>query len=178
MEEVSELRNNLLNVLPQLSGCIKYGLGANTDKWLKIPPEQKGEPDLTIYWQYKPLCHIEVSGSNKIEMKRESKIWIRPDKLYSAQRSGIKCWFYMVYRNCRCVLDAETVSRYRNNITTAYIKDGYNGQKIPEQYIAVPYSEADDIGTMIRWLIEKVGRKHPDMIDKSQTTIFKFGKNI
>ncbi len=69
-EKVERLQDKLVKRFPVLKGAIKTGLGALSDELLKIPPDQKDEPDLPLPYKYKvfvtlkcqaPIAHVFVS---------------------------------------------------------------------------------------------------------------------
>lgn len=154
-EKVEALRNKLIERFPQLEKSLKFGLGAITDEWLKIPPDEKGEPDFYIYHEYKLVCFVEVSGSDKVKMP--DVIWVRPDKMGHAQEKKEETWFYMVYPNEIRVLTKEVVKSHESNIITAYIKWSKDGRgKVPEKYIAVPYEESSGEDKMFEWIGKQI----------------------
>jgi hypothetical protein len=154
-EKVEKLKDKLIERFPSLENSMKFGLGAVTDKWLKIPPDQKGEPDIFVYHEYQLLCCIEVSGSDKVRMPND--IWIRPDKLTHAKEHEEESWFYMEYPNQTRVLTREIVERNKNNIKTVRIKwDKTRKRKVSEDYIAVPYRESFDEEEMFDWIAERI----------------------
>jgi len=153
MDEVNKLKKKIIDRFPELESCIKLGLGADTDKWLKIPPDQKGDPDFEIYWNYKILCYIEVSGSDKMSMTPGKDIWIRPDKYRNAAGKIGKYWFWMVYRNGVYVLDLESLHPFKDNVVTKYIKtDPKTGAKVPEEFIPVPSEKASSEDHIFDWI--------------------------
>lgn len=157
MKEVNKLEDKLISKFPELKGCIKFGLGAKTKDWIKIPPDEKGEPDFTIFWNYKELCHIEVSGSDKVVMKPPENIWIRPDKFQNASNKKEKYWFYMVYKNGVFILDLEVIKPFKDRIIVAYIKkDPKTGRRVPERYIAIPCANAFPESAMFDWIEKKI----------------------
>lgn len=153
-EKVEALREKLIKRFPQLEKSMKFGLGAITDEWLKIPPEEKGEPDITIYHEYKLVCYIEVSGSDKVKMPKP--IWIRPDKLEHAKSKEEETWFYMEYPNEIRVLTKETVEQYEDNIKIVYIRKNKRGRRVPEKYIEIPYHESCVEEKMFEWIEEQI----------------------
>lgn len=154
MEKVKSLNEKLEKEIPNLG--IRFGLGADTDKWLKFPPDEKGEPDFTIFYEYEKICYIEVSGSDKVKMKPPQDIWIRPDKYDHALSKDEETWFYMVYPNEVFVLNRKTIEPYKDNITTAYIKKNKHGRPIPEKYIAIPCVKAYPEETLFEWIRERL----------------------
>jgi len=160
-EKVEALREKLIKKFPQLENAMRFGLGSITDKWLKIPPEEKGEPDIMIYHEYKLLCNIEVSGSDRVKMP--NNIWIRPDKLTHAKGRKEETWFYMEYPNEIRVLTKEIVEQYENNIVTPRIKwDKVRRTKVLEKYISVLYQDSLDKQRMFEWIAEQKGQRIKD----------------
>jgi len=153
-EKVEALREKLIKRFPKLENAMRFGLGAITDKWLKIPPDEKGEPDIMIYCEYKLLCYIEVSGSDKVRMP--NSIWIRPDKLEHAKSKEEETWFYMVYPNEIRVLKKGQAERYENSIITVTIKKNEHGRRVPEQYIELPYDESSDEEEIFEWIEQQI----------------------
>lgn len=149
-EKVDSLRDKLIKKFPRLENAMDFGLGAITDKWLKIPPDEKGEPDIIVYHDYKLVCYIEVSGSDKVRMP--NVLWVRPDKLEHAQSKRELTWFYMVYPNEIRVVTNHIVEKYKDNQTTAYIKKDQYGRGVPEQYICIPYSDSLAEQEMFDWI--------------------------
>lgn len=153
-ENVEALRDELITRFPQLEKSMKFGLGAMTDEWIKVPPEEKGEADIMMYYEYKLVCYIEVSGSDKVRMP--NTIWIRPDKLKHAKGKEEETWFYMVYPNEVRVLTKETVEQYKNNIITVHIKRNKHGRRVPERYIEIPYRKSSSKEEMFGWIKEQI----------------------
>jgi hypothetical protein len=157
-DNVAALRDKLIRRFPELENAMRFGLGALTDKRLKIPPDEKGEPDVEVFHEYLPLCCIEVSGSDRVNMPKP--IWVRPDKLVRALSDKRETWFYMVYPNEIRVLTKETVQLYEKSLITVHIKvDKKTGRKVPETYIEIPYQESSDEEKMFGWISEQVKPK-------------------
>jgi len=162
MEKVEALEKKLKKSFPKERSPdlgVRFGLGANTDKWLKIPPDEKGEPDFTLFYQYKKICYIEVSGSDKITMGPSKDIWIRPDKYEHAESRKEETWFYMVYPNQVLVLNKKAIEPHKDERTVAYIKKNKLGRKIPERYIPISYEEAFAEETMFEWIKKEITRQ-------------------
>ena len=155
MEKVKALEEELRQKFGDDLG-IRFGLGANTDEWLKIPPDEKGEPDLTLFYKYKRVCYIDVSGSDKVTMTLTGDIWVRPDKFNEAKKRTEETWFYMVYKNAIYVLDRKTIEPYEGNIKIVHIKRNQTGRRIPEKYISIPCSEAYPKEEMFQWIEQKI----------------------
>jgi hypothetical protein len=149
-EKVKRLQDKLIAQFPVLKGSIKSGLGALTDEWLKIPPDQKDEPDLTIYYKYQVLCHIEVSGTDSPRVRvPPHDIWIRPGKIdlgMQKEAVGEKYWYYMVYTNNTVVLTAGGAAPYRKKVTqrTLYGKT--------ERYIDLPHTIGRPEAELFHWI--------------------------
>jgi hypothetical protein len=155
---VAALRDKLIERFPQLENAMRFGFGALTDKRLKIPPDEKGEPDFKLFQEYLPVCCIEVSGSDKLNMPKP--IWIRPDKLVRALNDKQETWFYMVYPNQIRVLTRETVQLYEKSVITVLIKvDKKTGKKVPERYIEIPYEDSSEEEKMFGWISEQIKPK-------------------
>lgn len=149
--KVDALREELIKRFPSLKESIRVGLGADSEELIKIPPYQKDEPDLDIYHQYKLLCHIEVSGSDKVRVP-PSDVWIRPGKITlgaERERKGEPYWFYMVYPNNIVVLRASDAE--------AFISDRVNvspyGKR--EVYCEIPCTATDPKETLFKWIKEQ-----------------------
>ena len=154
-QHVRTLESELIKRFPQLEGCIKIGHGADTDKLLKIPPEFKYEPDLRLYFDYKPFCYIEVSGSGKIYMPQD--IWIKQGKIETAESLKTQYFFYMVYNNEIRVISIQTAQKYKEKMMVKYLKTNKTtGKKIAEKFCAVPYGESQPTEQMFGWLEEKL----------------------
>lgn len=149
-KQVLELKTKLEDNFPELKNAIKFGLGADSDEWLKIPPDEKAEGDLHLHKNYKKFCIIEVSGSDKIEVKDGDDIWIRPDKFEIAKQKseeGIYYFFYMVYPNAVYVLTPEDVEPYKNDVFL------HKPKGKPEKYIHIPCKKvrpADEMFSKIK----------------------------
>lgn len=59
---VIALHEKIVQKFPELVDSVKFGLGATTGKKIKVPPGQKHEADISYYYNYKLLCHIQVSA--------------------------------------------------------------------------------------------------------------------
>lgn len=157
LNNVQELKFALLRQFPKLEGCIKEGHGATTDKWLKIPPEEKNEPDLNLYKDYNCFCSIEISGSNSPKAEMPNNLWIRPAKIAEAEKKGGAYFFYMVYNNEKRLVDIETAKKYKNKIITVHIKKNpITGVPIPEKYCEIPYEASKPIEVMFDFIKEKL----------------------
>jgi hypothetical protein len=155
VDNVKALKKELESRFPDIDKRIKYGLGALTDELLKIPPDERGEPDFTIYKEshgkYEPFCSIEVSGSDRVRMP--NVIWIRPDKLESAMKKKQTTWFYMVYPNEIRLVSRETLKKHEKDVHTHYLKKNpETGEPIPEDYIHIPYKESYPADYLLGWI--------------------------
>jgi len=153
---VQLLVSTLITKFSKLAGCIREGHGAKTDKWLKIPPDKKNEPDLDLYKDYNCFCHIEISGSDKVEMP--DTLWIRPTKIDFAEKSILPYFFYMVYPNEIRIIEANESKKYRNNIKIVHIKTNpKTGKKIPEKYCEIPYKASESVQFLYDFIEKKLG---------------------
>lgn len=151
-ENVKALYDELLKRFPKLKNAIKVGLGALSDELLKMPPEHKNEPDLTLFHKYKVICHIEISGSEKVRVP-PSDIWIRPGKItlgLDKEKQGEPYWFYMVYPNNTMVLRASEAESYL--IKTVSVSP--YGKK--EVYCQIPYTVAHPKEYLFRWIEKEI----------------------
>lgn len=139
---------------PQLT--IKPGLGSETGEWLKMPPDQRGGPDLTLYHEYEILCYIEVTGSDKINVPQE--LYVRPDKLNFAEMKGEKFWFYLEYKNGVRILDAEVVRQFKSNIVS---KDWYGKW---ERYISAPCAKSYPESEMFDWIEREIKAREAGVV--------------
>lgn len=147
-EKVNALYGELVKRFPDLEKSIRVGLGANSSEHIKIPPYQKNEPDLDVYHEYKLLCHIEVSGSDKVRVP-PSAIWIRPGKIAlgaEKEKQGEAYWFYMVYSNNTLVLratDADAFSEDTVNVSP------YGKREV---YCEIPHAAAQPKDDLFKWI--------------------------
>lgn len=143
--DVEEAKRQTLSRFPQLKGRIKHGLGALSAERIEFKPEEKHESDLMIHKDYKRVCDIEVTGSDKIIPGPTVSLWILDGKYNHAKSSGVETWFWMHYPRAGkiYILSLRTVSKYENNKKTVYIKkDPKTGRGIPETYIEIPFDKA------------------------------------
>jgi hypothetical protein len=152
MEKVKALKERLKSEFGDAI-TIDTGLGANSNEWLKMPPAEKAGPDLTLYHEYKVLCRVEVSGSEKVNVPPQN-IWIRPDKYEVAKNKSEKYWFWMVYPNATWILDAEAIEPHKDNVITVapYGK--------PEKYIEIPPSAAYPADALFEWISAEIERRN------------------
>jgi hypothetical protein len=159
VEKVNRLESKILKRFPKDKFSelgIKFGFGAKSTEWLKVPPDQKGEPDVELFYNYKKICYIEVTGSPKVDVPPKP-IWIRPDKFDVAKKADRDTWFYTEYRNNTWVLNRDAVEPYKDNIVRPLIKtDPNTGKKIPEKYIEIPYEKAFKEDVMLNWIEKQI----------------------
>ena len=152
-KEVLKLKTKLEENFPELKNAIKSGLGADSDEWLKIPPDDKAEGDLHLHKDYKKFCIIEVSGSDKKEIKGDDAIWVRPDKFEMGKKQsagGMQYFFYMVYPNATYVLTTEDIEPYKDDVGTYHLKGP------AEKYINIPCKVACTETDMFTKIKEKL----------------------
>lgn len=132
---VKNLAEEIKSRFPIVS--LKMGLGAESNKWVDIPPDKKNEPDIEVWWKVHILS-IEVTGSAKRNVP-PSDIWILAKKLHVAQESIVshkEYLFYTKFNNNSFTIPVSLVEKYRSNIT---ILDKYGSD---ERYIIIPHQEA------------------------------------
>ncbi len=153
-EKVKALYDELVERFPDLADSIRVGLGADSSELIKIPPHQKDEPDLDVYYEYKLLCYIEVSGSEKVSVP-PSDIWIRPGKItlgIEKEKLGEPYWFYMVYPNNIWVLRATDAEPYLKNT----LEVSPYGKR--EVYSEIPRTAAQPKGALFEWIEEQISK--------------------
>jgi len=136
MKRESYVRDLLRKKFPQLS--VEFtGFGAGKEKWIKLAPHEKGEPDITVSLNDKVILFVEVTGSYIVQ-REPNDIWIRPDKFNRALRvrSEAETWFFVVYTERDFVLDIEAIMPFKDNVRVRYPKG------VPERYIHVPWGNA------------------------------------
>ena len=155
-KNVRALREQLGQRFPVLEQSIRTGLGAESEDLVRIPPHQKGEPDLEVYHDYELLCHIEVSGSNSRRVKIPPQpIYIRPDKLKLAKEkedAGEPYFFWMVYWDITWLVRATDAWPYRDEVVT---KNWYDAQ---ESYCEIPAHEAHPSDVLFRWIARELSK--------------------
>ena len=128
---------------------IRVGLGADSAELIKVPPHQRGEPDLEVFHDYKLLCHIEVSGSGSRNVRIPPEpIYIRPDKLDLAEKkeaAGEPYFFWMVYRDVTWLVRATDALPYRHQQVS---KNWYG---VTETYCEIPHTAAQPSATLFEW---------------------------
>lgn len=162
-QKTKALCAELVDLFPPLEGGIRIGLGADTDKWIKVPPHEKNEADIEVFADYKLVCHIEVTGSDKVRVP-PADIWIRPGKIDLAverEDEGQPYWFYLVYPNKIWTLQASDAAPYRNKVkhVSPYGK--------PERYVVIPSTAAKPKKALFDWI---AGRLKVDPRAQSEVT--------
>ena len=154
-ENVIALRKELTTQFPVLQRPIRAGLGAESSELIQIPPHQKGEPDLEVYYNYRLLCHLEVSGSASRNVRIPPQpIYIRPDKLDLAQAkedAGEPYFLWMVYWNVTWLIRATDAMPYRSEVV------GQNWYGVNEQYCQIPASVAQSRDYLFEWIKGEMG---------------------
>lgn len=155
MDNCNALIKKIESRFPKLKNCIKEGHGATTDKWLRFRPDEKAEADLIINNpdDYKPIFHVEVTGSHKINPDERHPIWIRPDKINHTKDIKEKYWFYCVYKDTIKVVDSKIAEKYN---TKEKIKEVYIKMGIPERYVEIPVEEAISEEDFFKWIEEEI----------------------
>ena len=153
-DKVNALHDELVKHFPSLKKSIRPGLGANSAELIKIPPYQKDEPDLDVYYKYKLLCHIEVSGSEKVRVP-PSDIWIRPGKIalgLEIEKNGEPYWFYMVYPNNTFVFRATQAEFFLDKKVTV----SPYGKK--EVYCEIPHTVTETKDNLFKWIEKAIAK--------------------
>ncbi|MFH1650427.1 MAG: hypothetical protein ABIA93_07830 [Candidatus Woesearchaeota archaeon] len=144
---VDDVINRIKEKFPQLEGCFKKGLGADTSEYLKFKPNDKSEADIKVHKpSYVPLCDIEVTGSDRIVPGPTSPLWVLKSKWDYAKKSELPYWVVLIYPKSQermFVVNEAIISKYEKNLVHPRIKiDSKTGAKIPETYIEIPASDA------------------------------------
>lgn len=164
MKKVFKLKDKILQRFPEVKFPelgIKFGLGADTSELLKIPPEQKGEADLKIFYDYQNVCDIEVTGSDRVFMANPI-LWVRPDKFAVAESEDHETWFYLEYPNITSgnnvwVLDKSSIKPHEKNIIFPRLRpDPITGEMKQEKYIAIPNIKGMNESIMFDWIESKI----------------------
>lgn len=135
-QKVNALVDEIKERFPQVS--LKKGLGADSSQWIDIPPDTKNEPDIEVWWKFKHLISIEVTGSDAV-MVPPNNIWIRPGKLTIAEKAlheGVNYLFLVVYPNNSLTLTVPIIAAYKWNIVSMLIRGR------AESYIEIPHERA------------------------------------
>jgi len=153
---VKSLHEKVIQRYPDLEDQVKFGLGATTGKKVRIPPGQKHEADISYYWEYKLLCHIQVSAPQKGRVP-PGDIWVLKGKYEMAvtkEAQGEKTWFYLDYPLTKKIyaLDVPKIRPFEKNVEIMYLKKNATGRRVPEPYIKIPPAEASDGDALLDWL--------------------------
>lgn len=157
---VKSLHEKVVQRCPELEESVKFGLGATTAKKVKIPPGQKHEADITYYYDYKLLCHIQVSAPQKGRVP-PGDIWVLEGKykLAVAKEGGDeKTWFYFDYPLTQktYALDVPMIRPFENNVEVKYLKKDARGRWVPERYIEIPPDKASSGDALLDWIEQEL----------------------
>jgi hypothetical protein len=125
-QAVKALHEKVVQKYPELEDSVKFGLGATTGKKVRIPPGQKHEADITYYYDYKPLCGIQVSAPQKGRVP-PGDIWVLKGKYEQAvakEAAGEKVWFYFEYPLTKqtYALDVPIIGPFEKNVEIMRLK--------------------------------------------------------
>lgn len=157
---VIALHQKIAQKFPELEDSAKFGLGATTGKKVKIPPGQKHEADITYYYDYKLLCHIQVSAPQKGRVP-PGDVWVLKGKYELAvkkEEAGERTWFYFEYplTNSNYALDVPMIAPFERNIEVMGLKRDATGQRVPESYIKIPYQKAAIGDALLDWIGQEI----------------------
>jgi hypothetical protein len=160
---VIALHEKIIRKFPELADSAKFGLGATTGKKIKIPPTQKHEADITYYYNYKVLCHIQVSAPQKGRVP-PGDIWVLKGKYEQAvakDTDGEKTWFYLDYPMTKhsYVLDLPIIEPFAASANQKYLKKDSSGKWIPETYIDVPCQKGLSLNDLLDWIGKEIARR-------------------
>jgi len=153
---VKSLHEKVIERYTDLEDQVDFGLGATTGKKIRIPPGQKHEADISYYWDYELLCHIQVSSPQKGRVP-PGDIWILEGKYKLAvgkEAAGEKTWFYMEYplTGKTYALDVPMIQPFEKNVDTKYLKTDRSGRWVPERYIEIPQDKAPSGDALLDWI--------------------------
>ena len=153
-DNVNSLRDDLIQRLPVLQHSIRTGLGADSPELVQVPPHEKDEADLEVFYNYELLCHIEVSGSASRNVRVPPEpIYIRVGKLELAKEkedAGEPYFFWMVYHDATWVVRSTDAWPHRGNAVT---KNWYGAN---ERYFEIPASLGQSPDGLFDWIAERV----------------------
>jgi len=157
---VKSLHEKVMQRYPELEDSVKFGLGATTGKKVRIPPGQKHEADISYYWDYKLLCHIQVSAPQKGRVP-PGDIWVLKGKYALAvtkEAQGEKTWFYFDYPLTQktYALDVPMIRPFEKNVEIMYLKKDAAGRRIPEPYIKIPPQNASSGDALLDWIRQEL----------------------
>ncbi len=160
---VIALHEKIIQKFPELEDSVKFGLGATTSKKVKIPPAQKHEADITYYYDYEFLCHIQVSAPQKGRVP-PGDIWIlkgKYDQAVGKDTDGEKTWFHLDYplTGHSYALDLPIIEPYAAKANTKYLKRDSSGNWIPETYIDVPCQRGLSLDALLDWIGQEIARR-------------------
>lgn len=160
---VIALHGKIIRKFPELEDSAKFGLGATTGKRIKIPPTQKHEADITYYYNYEVLCHIQVSAPQKGRVP-PGDIWILKGKCEQAvikDAVGEKTWFYFDYPMTQhsYALDLPIIEPFVANANEKYLKRDSSGRWIPETYIDIPCQKGLSLNDLLDWIGKEIARR-------------------
>ena len=151
---VKSLQAVLVEQFPMLRDSIRVGLGADSAELIRVPPNEKNEPDLSLYHDYQVLCHIEVSGSTSTNVRIPPQpIYIRPGKIVAAlakEEAGEPYFFWMQYHDRTWVLRGGELAPYVNR---AVSKDWYG---VRERYCEIPATLGRSQNALFTWLRQQL----------------------
>jgi len=153
---VKSLHEKVVQRYPELEDSVKFGLGATTAKKVKIPPEEKHAADITYFFDYKVLCHIQVSAPQKGRVP-PGDIWVLEGKYKLAvakEAAGEKTWFYLDYPLTQkaFALDVPIIRPFEKNVDVKYLKKDARGRWVPERYIEISPDKAYSGGALLDWI--------------------------
>ena len=149
-DNVKGLHDELVRRFPILGPSIRVGLGAESAELVQVPPHERGEPDLEVFYNYELLCRIEVSGSGSRNVQIPPQpIYIRPDKLDLARQkedAGEAYFFWMVYWDRTWLVRASDAMPHRQDVVKR------NWYRVHESYCEIPFTVAKPDSELFDWI--------------------------
>ena len=152
---------------------IEAGHGA-LSKDYDFNEHEKGSPDLFVYDKDNVLvCSIEVTGSDRLNMRPGMMVWIRPDKVEYMKKYADESpvFAFFVYRNCECTLSLSLIEKHNIGPITVYPR----GPGYPETFIQVPFNVAVEPEWLYKFISMNV-MQHS--IDETESEIPKISKTF
>lgn len=152
---------------------IEAGHGALSEDY-DFNEHEKGSPDLFVYDKDNVLvCSIEITGSDRLNMRPGMMVWIRPDKVEYMKKYADESpvFTFFIYRNCECVLSLPLIEKHNLGTKTVYpCGPGY-----PETFIQVPFNVAVEPEWLYKFISMNV-MQHP--IDETEREIPQISKTF
>lgn len=152
-DKVLELKGELGQRFPGITVVTRHG--ADSDEWIEIFPDEKHELDMVLWFRYRKVGHVEVTGPSWFSLPAHESIWILPGKQKVAKSNearGEKSWFYVTYKNKTFTLRTEDIAPFDNRIYQHEIRGNL------EKYHHVPQDYAFPREQLFEWIKEELNK--------------------